>query len=216
MREPDSYLAAMAGIRRGPGHPPHPGIEANARLTGTTGILLVVMLFAEGVTIPFIGPLITWHIAIGLALIPPVALKLGSTLWRFARYYLRDPRYRRAGPPHPALRALGPVVVVTTVAVMASGVAAWLAGPPAHLLVLLHKASFVVWFGAMTIHVLAHALRAGRLAWADRARRRPRRAVPYRRVRQALVVLSLVAGVALGLATRGMVSGWTTWVHAAH
>ncbi|MGH9060048.1 MAG: hypothetical protein ACRDZY_11130, partial [Acidimicrobiales bacterium] len=193
-----------------------PGVEANARLTGMTGILLLVMLFAEGVTIPFIGPLITWHIAIGLALVPPVALKFGSTLWRFARYYLRNPHYRRAGPPHPILRALGPVIVVTTVAVMASGVAVWLAGPSAHLLVLLHKASFVIWFGAMTLHVLAHALRAGRLVWADRARGRVRGAVPYPRLRQGLVLVSLVAGVALGLATRGMVSGWATWVHAAH
>jgi len=192
-------------------------VEANARLTGMTGALLVAMLFAEGVTIPFIGPLISWHIGIGLALIPPVVLKLGSTLWRFARYYLRDPRYRRAGPPHPLLRALGPVVVVTTVAVLGTGVASWLAGPADGILLTLHKASFVLWFGVMTVHVLAHALRAARLAWADRSaalgRRRP---APHARLRQAAVVASLVAGVGLGVLTRGMASGWVNWVHAAH
>jgi hypothetical protein len=196
---------------------PDPGVEANARLTGMTGALLTAMLFAEGVTIPFIGPLMSWHIAIGLALIPPVGLKLGSTLWRFARYYLRDPRYRRAGPPHLVQRALGPVVVVTTVAVLSTGVALWLAGPSAHFLVTLHKASFVLWFAAMAVHVLGHALRAARLAWADRAATLGRSwQAPHARLRQAAVLASLVAGVALGVLTRGMTSGWVNWVHAAH
>ena len=208
-------MAALGGRRQAPGRP-DPGVEANARLTGATGILLVVMLFAEGATIPFIGPLLSWHIALGLALIPPVTLKVGSTLWRFTRYYLRDPRYRRAGPPHPLLRALGPVVVITTAAVLASGVGAWLAGPSAHGWILVHKATFVLWFGAMTIHVLAHVLRAGRLAWADRAGARVDAAAHYPYLRLALVVASLVAGLALGVATKGLAGGWATWVHAGH
>lgn len=195
---------------------PDAGVEANARLTGTVGLLLIVLLFAEGVTIPFVGPLLSWHIAIGLALIPPVSVKLGSTLWRFGRYYLRDPRYRRAGPPHPVLRALGPVVIATTVAILATGVAAWLAGPQVQVLVFLHKASFVLWFGAMTFHVVAHVVRATRLAWADRHAGRPGAAVPYLRLRQAVVAASLIAGVALGVASRYVVTAWTAWAHAAH
>ena len=35
---------------------------------------------------------------IGMVLIPPVALKLGSTGYRFARYYLGSPVYRAKGP----------------------------------------------------------------------------------------------------------------------
>ena len=189
-------------------------MEANARLTATTGLLLLVMLAAEGITIASIRPLLSWHIAIGLALIPPVALKLGSTCWRFARYYLADPRYRRAGPPHPILRALGPVLVVTTAVLLASGVALWLAGPSAHLLLTIHKASFVLWFAAMTIHVLAHVPRAGRLARADLGSRHgTSSAVPLRATRQGAVVASLVAGLVVALSTRGLAGGWNTWMH---
>lgn len=192
-----------------------PSVEANARLTGTTGVVLIGLLFAEGLTIVSIGTLLPWHVGIGLALVPPVALKIGSTLWRFGRYYLRDPRYRQAGPPHPLLRALGPVVVVSTVLVLASGVATWLAGPSEHSLSALHKASFIVWFAVMALHVLAHVLRAGRLTRADLVRPRPGgQPVSSARLRQAAVLASLVAGAVLGVAFRGLVSGWAVWVHA--
>jgi hypothetical protein len=55
------------------------GVEGNARLTATTGVLLIVLLAVEGVTILFIRPLISMHVFVGLMLVPPVALKLGST-----------------------------------------------------------------------------------------------------------------------------------------
>lgn len=47
-----------------------PGVEANARLTAATGLLLAVMLAAEGFTIVAIHPLLPRHVARGLALIP--------------------------------------------------------------------------------------------------------------------------------------------------
>jgi hypothetical protein len=54
------------------------------------------------------------------------------------------------------LRLLGPVVVILTL-MLASCVALLLVGrswlPP---LLKVHKASFLLWFGAMTIHVLGH------------------------------------------------------------
>ena len=73
-------------------------VEANARVTGATGLVLIVLLFLEGLTIPFIGRLVSWHILLGLVLVPPLVLKMASVLWRFARYYLHDPRY--APPDH--------------------------------------------------------------------------------------------------------------------
>lgn len=205
-----SEVASRGGRvpRRGPD--PASGVEANAHLTAVTGLLLVGMLFAEGVTVVSIGPLVSWHIGIGLALVPPVGLKLGSTLWRFARYYLGAPRYRRAGPPHPVLRALGPLVVLSTLALLASGVAWWLLGPSAPGPVALgHKAIFVVWFVLMTVHVLAHLTQVTRVARADLTGRR-RRLGPGDRpgLRQGLVLASLVGGVALGLAARGLVGAW--------
>src|SRR6266700_2655738 len=39
------------------------------------------------------------HMFVGLLLIPPVALKLASTGYRFVRYYTASPAYRRKAPP---------------------------------------------------------------------------------------------------------------------
>jgi hypothetical protein len=179
-----------------------------------TGLLLVLMLAAEGLTITAIHPLLPWHVAIGLALIPPVGLKLGSTLWRFAHYYLGDDRYRRAGPPNPLLRLLGPVVILTTVALLASGVAAWLAGPGDRTLVDVHKASFAIWFLAMTVHVLAHLWRALRLTGADMSERHSKgTAVPYPRLRRGAVLASFAMGVTVAITARGLGAGWSTWSH---
>ena len=44
------------------------GVDGNARLTGAGGALLLVLLAAEGATIPFIGPLLGPHIFIGILL----------------------------------------------------------------------------------------------------------------------------------------------------
>src|SRR6185503_6373313 len=101
--------------------------------------------------------LLTPHVFIGIVLIPPVLLKVASTGWRFARYYRGAPAYRRKGPPLLLPRLLGPVVVILTVVLLASGVGLLLVGPSwLPLLLKVHKASFVLWFGVMTIHVLGH------------------------------------------------------------
>src|SRR5690348_3855069 len=111
------------------------GPDGNERLTAASGAVLFLLLAAEGVTI----------LSIGQLLIPPVALKLASTGWRFARYYRGTPEYREKGPPLLPLRLLAPVVVASTVAVFATGVALLVLGPSGHGLVLaLHKASFIV------------------------------------------------------------------------
>ena len=189
-------------------------MEANARLTATTGLVLLVMLAAEGVTVVSVGTLLPWHIGIGLALVPPVLLKMGSTTWRFARYYLGDLRYRQAGPPHPLLRVVGPLVTLLTAAVLVTGISAWLQGPPARFWMTAHKVTFVLWFGVMTIHVLGHAWRAWRLAAADSEPLAGLRASASPALRRGMVALTVVAGVALGVVTRGMMSGWSVWTHA--
>jgi hypothetical protein len=188
-----------------------PAVEANARLTATTGLVLLVLLFAEGVTIPFVAPLVSWHIAIGLALIPPVLLKMGSTLWRFSRYYLGDEAYRRAGPPHLLLRALGPLVMVSTVVLLASGVALWLAGPGDTTLFRIHQLSFVAWFVFVAIHVTAHFLRATRLAAAD-AKDASSSTPKLRgaRGRRSAVGLALALGIVVGLTSHAISSPWTS------
>src|SRR5579862_466083 len=129
-----------------------PGIEWNERLTAVTGAVLIVLLAALGVTILSIGPLLWWHVLLGMLLIPPVLLKLATTGWRFVRYYRRAPDYVRRGPPELPLRLLAPLLVVSTIVVFGTGVALLAVGPAGGILVGLHKASFVVWFFATAIH----------------------------------------------------------------
>ena len=144
------------------------GPDGNERLTAASGAVLFLLLAAEGVTILSIGQLLSPHVFIGMLLIPPVALKLASTGWRFARYYRGTREYREKGPPLLPLRLLAPVVVASTVAVFATGVALLVLGPSGRGLVLtLHKASFIVWIAATGVHVLAYVWRVPRLAFAD-------------------------------------------------
>ncbi len=133
------------------------GIDGNEQLTSMGGVLLLLLLAALGITILRIGQLIWLHLFLGLLLLGPVALKLLSTGYRFARYYMRSAIYVAKGPPMPALRAMGPLLVGATLAVFASGVVLMFDGP-AHrnLSLLIHKASFIVWLGLFGLHLLAH------------------------------------------------------------
>ena len=183
--------------------PPTDPVEANARLTGATAAVLLVLLAAEGATLLSIRSLVTPHVVIGMILVPPVMLKMTSTGWRFVRYYRRDPAFRRKGPPAPILRLLGPAVVVLTTVVFASGIIL-LVGPAAWdgQMLLVHKASFVLWFGAMAIHVLGHLRHTAQLAprdWAPRAKKQ----LSGARGRRVGLVVSLVLGAALGAALVG-------------
>ena len=135
-----------------------------------------MLLAAEGATIPFIGQLLGPHIFIGMLLIPPVGLKLGSTGYRFARYYSGNPPYVRKGPPHLFLRLLAPGVVLTTLALFGTGVALLVAGPPSNTLMFAHKLSFIAWVALMTMHVLGHVLEVPSLALPDWRRSGPREA----------------------------------------
>lgn len=190
------------------------GVDGNERLTAATAVVLVVLLAALGVTILSIGPLVWWHVLLGMLLIPPVLLKLGSTGWRFARYYGRSEEYVRRGPPLLPLRLMAPLVIVATVAVFATGVALLVVGPGGGILVGLHKASFVVWFVITAIHVLAHVRSLPRLVAAD-WRRRPRPPedrVPGTARRQLLLAGSIVAGAILAIATVRYAQPWVQFM----
>jgi hypothetical protein len=185
------------------------GVAGNARLTGAVAVALLVLLAAEGVTIPFIGRLLGPHLFIGLLLIPPVALKLASTGYRFARYYTHDAPYVRKGPPPIVLRLLAPAVVLTTVAVFATGVALLFVGPPSNTLILVHKVSFIAWVVFMSLHVLGHLLELPRLASADWRRNAPREArLAGGGMRASALAAAIVAGVALGFLALSVGRPW--------
>jgi hypothetical protein len=179
------------------------GIAGNERLTALTAVVLLVLLAVEGVTILFLGPLLPVHLFVGVLLIPPVAVKVGSTGWRFARYYLGARDYREKGPPHPLLRGLAPLVVVSTIAVLATGVWLLLAGPGVRDTVLpLHKASFIVWIVVTGLHVLGHLLDL-----PGGLRREP--GLPGRGARGLLLASALAAGIVLAALAIPHFSAWT-------
>jgi hypothetical protein len=183
------------------------GVESNARVTGALGGVLLVAFAIEGVTVPAVRQLLTLHVFIGLFVIPVATVKLGTTGYRFARYYRGAAAYREKGPPHPILRVAGPFVVLSTITLLGTGVALLVIGPSgSDTWRTIHQVSFFVWFAFMTIHVLGHVLETWRLT-RDEALARP--AVPRRGVRVSVVAASIVVGLVLGVASTGWKSDWT-------
>jgi hypothetical protein len=186
-----------------------PGVAGNARLTGGVAAALLVLLAAEGATIPFIGQLLGPHVFIGMLLIPPVLLKLGSTGYRFARYYSGNPAYVRKGPPNIALRVLAPGVVFTTLALFGTGVALLVAGPPSNTLKFAHKLSFIAWVALMALHVLGHVLEVPALALPDWRRDGPPEArLAGAGTRTMALGLAILAGTVLALLTYSAAGSW--------
>ncbi|HEY2639656.1 MAG TPA: hypothetical protein VGI66_07190 [Streptosporangiaceae bacterium] len=183
-------------------------VEGKARLTAANAAVLLVVLAAEGFTLLGARQMLTPHVFIGMVLIPPVLPKVGSTCWRFARYYGGAPDYRRKGPPPVVLRLLGPVVVALTVVLLASGVARlFVRGSDLSLLLKVHKASFILWFGTMTIHVLGPLVDVVRFAPRDWMRR-ARRDVGGARIRQWLIAASLAIGALAGVLVFSRIGPW--------
>jgi hypothetical protein len=92
-------VSAGADVRTpeaGAARPPRAAaaVERNALITHTAAAVLTILLLAEGVTLLDMRGLLHAHMFIGLVLIPPVALKLASTGYRFARYYSGAAAYR--------------------------------------------------------------------------------------------------------------------------
>lgn len=144
------------------------GTTGNERLTVAAGVMLLLPLAVIGVTLISLRGLLWVHLFVGMLLIGPVALKLGSTGYRFIRYYSGNLSYRRVGAPPALLRTIAPMVVLSTIAVMASGVALLFAGPQSRdTLLPIHKVSFVVWAAFTGIHVLGHLPAVPRALRAD-------------------------------------------------
>ena len=178
--------------------------EGNTRLTAMAGAVLFVLLAVEGVTILRIHALVGLHIIVGMLLLPVALVKTATTTYRFARYYRGDRAYVAKGPPPFVLRIVGPFVVVLTVLVLLTGIAAAAQGPGTWWRGA-HKAAFILWFGVTTVHVLGHIWETFRLALADFAGRLP---VGAAGLRIGVIVLALVAGVGLAIATRHWADAW--------
>ncbi len=198
------------GARTSPAATADPGVEGNTRLTSVTGILLIGLLAVEGLTILSIHGLITWHIFVGTMLLGPVLLKTASTLYRFAGYYTGRAAYVRKGPPHVILRLLGPLVILLSLAVLGTGIGLLGVKPgDGGLLLLAHKATFVLWLGATAIHVLGHVREAAIASWQEIRPEPGDRASRRRFVRFAAIAISLAIGVAAAAAITPHATSWT-------
>lgn len=70
------------------------GPAGNAKLTAWTGLLLLVLVVVEVITVLDVRGMLSWHVAVGSVLVPVALLKTGSTGWRFVRYYTGHREYR--------------------------------------------------------------------------------------------------------------------------
>jgi hypothetical protein len=183
------------------------GVSGNERLTALTGSVLLIGFAVEGATLLSLGRLLTLHFFLGLLLIGPVLLKIGSTGYRFVRYYAGAPAYVRKGPPAPLLRVLGPFLIVTSVAVLGTGVMLAIVGPASGPWLFLHKATFVLWFGVMTIHVLTYVWRLPRILLSPRTAELGVRAGAGW-IRGLLVAVSLLGGLVIALLLVHLVHPW--------
>ena len=136
-----------------------PSPVGNERLTSSTGLVLVVLLAVETLTTLALRTYLNVHLFLGMLLLPPVALKLASTGWRFARYYTRNEPYVRAGPPRMLMRVLAPLLVASTLALFGTGVAMIVVGHRGGQLRTLHTFSFVAWGVLIGVHVLFYLTR---------------------------------------------------------
>ncbi|MEO6885482.1 MAG: hypothetical protein ABI232_04230 [Jatrophihabitantaceae bacterium] len=189
------------------GEPPTdvPGVENNSRLTSMTGMVLLVMLAVEGYTILDVQGMITLHIFLGTMLVGPVVWKCATTIYRFFGYYSGKPTYVKKGPPHIVLRVLGPIVIISSLAVLGTGIGLLAThSRDGGFLLTAHQASFIVWVSAMTIHVLGHIQAAAAKSWQElrhRSAGRGRRLVA--------IVLAITIGVAVAGALLPHATQWT-------
>jgi hypothetical protein len=193
------------------------GPAGNALLTAWVGLLLLVLFLVECFTLLSLHQMLSLHILLGAALVPLVLVKTGTTGWRIARYYVGSSDYRQGGPPPVLLRLLGPVVVVTGLAVLGTGLALIaLGGSTFNTIVTfagfrinaltLHQAAFAAWVVVTGLHALARTFPAAQLA-AGASPRHHRS--PGANWRAAALVLTIAVGVGTGLLVLHLSGDWT-------
>ena len=176
------------------------GVIGNERLTALAGAVLLVLILLEFVSSANLHALLPLHIFVGVFLAGPLVVKLGSTGYRFVRYYTKSPAYVHSGPPRLPLRVLAPLLLVTTLAVVGSGIGLVVAGPAqAGLLRPLHSVSVVLWLALIAVHVVAYLSRTLRWVADDWRKHADKSLAPGRGFRLDVTLGALLAGAAAAL-----------------
>ncbi len=194
-------------------------VQFVARLTSLLGVALFVLLAIEGISVPFTGQLLAWHVVVGIMLIPLMSAKIVVTSYRFVLYYTRRVDFKKAGPPWMPLRIIGPLLIASTVVMMSSGVALIVVGPSSSsegLWFALHRDSFIAWFIFTAIHVLAYVLRASSVSLRDLRRLRATTTELTQDTWYRVMIVVVVLGIGIGLSSRfgPMIHVWETVLRA--
>lgn len=201
---PDSPASDLSGHVARTANP-----SGNAKLTAITSAVLLILFSAEVVTTLLMGSLFGLHFFLGMVLIGPVCLKIGSTVWRFSRYYLGSEPYVRRGPPPMMQRVLGPALVLTSAGVLGTGVLLAFTGAGGSW-GKLHQLFFYLWLIIVIIHVIHYLPRLPELM-ASHPAERALQAASDSRARWLLLVGSIIVGVALALLTYHLRARWGSW-----
>ena len=102
---------------------------------------------------------------------------------------------------------MAPVLTVTTIAVLATGVLLLAAGHKDGTLLEIHKVSFIVWLVVFGVHLLVYLPRVVHSLRADWGAAR-RQAVPGAGLRAMVVAASVGGGVALALSLLSDMNSW--------
>jgi hypothetical protein len=187
-------------------------VVGNERLTTLAGAVLLVLIVVELVTVPTLRALLSVHVFVGVLLVGPLAVKIGSTGYRFLRYYTRSPAYVRKGPPRLALRVLAPLLLVTTLVVIGSGIGLLVTGPTqAGPLRIVHILSTLLWLPLIAIHVFAYLRRVPR-SLADDWSNHPAEQAPGRGPRFGVNLGALVLGTIAAMLLLPVATPWLAWI----
>jgi MFS family permease len=179
----------------------HPSAtEGNESLISWTGLLLIPLLGLVGLTGLAFGTLWRAHFIVGILLIPVLGFKLLTTTYRAVRYYMGSAKYRAEGPPDWPARIMAPFLIAATVVAMVTGVEMWLVNNQDHPWSTIHTDSVVIMGGLVGLHILIYLPKALSAGLRDLKQMHVRRSKPALRI--SIVVVTLVAGIALGFMTQ--------------
>jgi hypothetical protein len=183
--------------------------DGNERLTASVGLVLIVLTVIELATVLLgLQRFLSLHVFVGLVLLPPVLLKLGSTGWRFTRYYTRAAAYRAKGAPQLVMRLMAPLLVAATIVLFGSGVAiGFLHGHSLQLARQLHGPASVAWMILVGVHVLVYIKRA-LLSTKEDVDSVSRSAVRGASARNIVLAAAVMMGVVAGVGTLSLQHRW--------
>ena len=187
-------------------------VVGNERLTALAGAVLLVLIVVELMTTAYLRAGLSAHVFVGVVLSGPLAVKIGSTFYRFLRYYTRSPAFVRRGPPRLALRVLAPLLIATTLVVIGSGIGLVVTGPrSAGPLLPLHGLSVLVWLPLIAIHVFAYIWRVPRLVANDWSKQAGRSLAPGRGLRLGVNLGALLLGAIAAVLLLPGATPWIAW-----